>query len=211
MRGLHEGLPKPSSNPCEVLTLGAGVGRSSACGVCRLVVGVARPQAAGVFSRPPSLLHTGRNRHAALRFLPVRGAIPSGVPHLLHVFLDKGGAKVGCGTPPPLPVGVVLFVKLLGGGLKTISIAGSGGGIVVVFGSFIIGLARNSNYAYGIYVLYWFELRDATRCAIASLVLVVGGVFRSSRRLFTPSRASSSRRRLPSSPCSPSRGWVGGT
>ena len=102
-------------------------------------------------------------------------AIPSGVPHLLHVFLDKGGAKVGCGTPPPLPVGVVLFVKLLGGGLKTISIAGSGGGIVVVFGSFIIGLARNSNCACGIYVIYWFELRDAAHCAIASPVLVVGG------------------------------------
>ena len=71
-----------------------------------VVVMVVRPQAAGVFSRPPGLLHTGRSHPTALRFFRSRGARPSGVPHMLHpyhVFLDKGGAKVGCGTPllPP--------------------------------------------------------------------------------------------------------------
>ena len=37
----------------------------------------------------------------------------------------------------------ILFAQLLGGGLATISIAGSGLGIGVVFGALIFGVSRN--------------------------------------------------------------------
>ena len=58
---------------------------------------------------------------------------------------------------------VILFAKLLGGGLATISIAGSGVGIGVVFGSLIIGLSRNpgEKQQMFIYAILGFALSEA--------------------------------------------------
>ena len=53
--------------------------------------------------------------------------------------------------------------KLLGGGLATISIAGSGVGIGVVFGALILGMARNPSVKQQIfiYAILGFALSEA--------------------------------------------------
>lgn len=58
---------------------------------------------------------------------------------------------------------VILFAKLLGGGLATISIAGSGVGIGVVFGALILGMARNPSVKQQIfiYAILGFALSEA--------------------------------------------------
>ena len=58
---------------------------------------------------------------------------------------------------------LILFGKLLGGGLATISIAGSGVGIGVVFGALIIGLSRNPGQKQQmfIYAILGFALSEA--------------------------------------------------
>lgn len=57
----------------------------------------------------------------------------------------------------------ILFAKLLGGGLATISIAGSGVGIGVVFGALILGMARNPSVKQQIfiYAILGFALSEA--------------------------------------------------
>lgn len=68
---------------------------------------------------------------------------------------------------------VILFAKLLGGGLATISIAGSGVGIGVVFGALILGMARNPSVKQQlfIYAILGFALSEAValfgfRCSL---------------------------------------------
>ena len=58
---------------------------------------------------------------------------------------------------------VILFAKLIGGGLATISIAGSGVGIGIVFGSLILGLSRNpeEKQQMFIYAILGFALSEA--------------------------------------------------
>ena len=58
---------------------------------------------------------------------------------------------------------VILFAKLLGGGLATLSIAGSGVGIGVVFGALILGMARNPSVKQQIfiYAILGFALSEA--------------------------------------------------
>lgn len=58
---------------------------------------------------------------------------------------------------------IITFAKLLGGGLATISIAGSGVGIGVVFGALILGLARNPSVKQQIFVyaILGFALSEA--------------------------------------------------
>ncbi len=53
--------------------------------------------------------------------------------------------------------------KLLGGGLATISIAGSGVGIGVVFGALILGMSRNPSVKQQIFVfaILGFALSEA--------------------------------------------------
>jgi len=70
-------------------------------------------------------------------------------------------------------VNVILFAKLLGGGLATISIAGSGVGIGVVFGALILGMARNPSVKQQlfIYAILGFALSEAValfgfRCSL---------------------------------------------
>jgi F-type H+-transporting ATPase subunit c len=60
-------------------------------------------------------------------------------------------------------VTIITFAKLLGGGLATISIAGSGVGIGVVFGALILGLARNPSVKQQIFVyaILGFALSEA--------------------------------------------------
>ena len=55
------------------------------------------------------------------------------------------------------------FAKLLGGGLATISIAGSGVGIGIVFGALILGMARNPSVKQQIFVyaILGFALSEA--------------------------------------------------
>ena len=57
----------------------------------------------------------------------------------------------------------ILFAKLLGGGLATISIAGSGVGIGVVFGALILGVSRNPSIKQQlfIYAILGFGLSEA--------------------------------------------------
>ena len=57
----------------------------------------------------------------------------------------------------------ILFAKLIGGGLATISIAGSGVGIGIVFGSLILGLSRNpeEKQQMFIYAILGFALSEA--------------------------------------------------
>ncbi len=58
---------------------------------------------------------------------------------------------------------LLTFAKLLGGGLATISIAGSGVGIGVVFGALILGMARNPSVKQQIFVyaILGFALSEA--------------------------------------------------
>lgn len=67
------------------------------------------------------------------------------------------------GSDPQRQVKFVLIGKLLGGGLATISIAGSGVGIGVVFGALIIGLSRNPGVKQQmfIYAILGFALSEA--------------------------------------------------
>jgi F-type H+-transporting ATPase subunit c len=60
-------------------------------------------------------------------------------------------------------VTIITFAKLLGGGLATISIAGSGVGSGVVFGALILGLARNPSVKQQIFVyaILGFALSEA--------------------------------------------------
>ena len=62
-----------------------------------------------------------------------------------------------------ISVTIITFAKLLGGGLATISIAGSGVGIGVVFGALILGLARNPSVKQQIFVyaILGFALSEA--------------------------------------------------
>ena len=57
----------------------------------------------------------------------------------------------------------ILFAQLLGGGLATISIAGSGVGIGVVFGALILGVSRNPSIKQQlfIYAILGFALSEA--------------------------------------------------
>ena len=58
---------------------------------------------------------------------------------------------------------MLTFAKLIGGGLATISIAGSGVGIGVVFGARILGMARNPSVKQQIFVyaILGFALSEA--------------------------------------------------
>lgn len=58
---------------------------------------------------------------------------------------------------------LVESAKLIGAGLATISLAGSGVGIGVVFGSLVIGLARNPNMSKQLfmYTILGFALTEA--------------------------------------------------
>tara|TARA_B110000211_G_C13907124_1_gene476628 strand:- start:390 stop:683 length:294 start_codon:yes stop_codon:yes gene_type:complete len=57
----------------------------------------------------------------------------------------------------------ILFAQLLGGGLATISIAGSGVGIGIVFGALILGVSRNPSIKQQlfIYAILGFALSEA--------------------------------------------------
>jgi len=57
----------------------------------------------------------------------------------------------------------LLAAKLIGAGLATISLAGSGVGIGIVFGSLVIGLARNPslNKQLFTYAILGFALTEA--------------------------------------------------
>ena len=58
---------------------------------------------------------------------------------------------------------MITFAKLIGGGLATISIAGSGVGIGVVFGALILGMSRNPSVKQQIFVyaILGFALSEA--------------------------------------------------
>lgn len=58
---------------------------------------------------------------------------------------------------------MITFAKLIGGGLATISIAGSGVGIGIVFGALISGFARNPSVKQQIFVyaILGFALSEA--------------------------------------------------
>lgn len=60
-------------------------------------------------------------------------------------------------------VNLITFAKLIGGGLATISIAGSGVGIGVVFGALILGMSRNPSVKQQIFVyaILGFALSEA--------------------------------------------------
>lgn len=60
-------------------------------------------------------------------------------------------------------VTMITFAKLIGGGLATISIAGSGVGIGVVFGALILGMSRNPAVKQQIFVyaILGFALSEA--------------------------------------------------
>ena len=60
-------------------------------------------------------------------------------------------------------VTMITFAKLIGGGLATISIAGSGVGIGVVFGALILGMSRNPAVKQPIFVyaILGFALSEA--------------------------------------------------
>jgi F-type H+-transporting ATPase subunit c len=72
----------------------------------------------------------------------------------------------------------LLHAKLIGAGLATISILGSGVGIGVVFGSLILGVSRNPilNKTLFIYAILGFALTEAIALfglMIAFLILFV--------------------------------------
>jgi F-type H+-transporting ATPase subunit c len=58
---------------------------------------------------------------------------------------------------------LVLAAKLIGGGLATIALSGAGVGIGIVFGSLIIGVARNPAAAKDlfVYAIFGFALTEA--------------------------------------------------
>ena len=63
----------------------------------------------------------------------------------------------------PFFMNTILFAQLLGGGLATISIAGSGVGIGIVFGALILGVSRNPSIKQQlfIYAILGFALSEA--------------------------------------------------